>query len=69
MIENMKELTQLKRLGPEEVAAAVAFLASEDATTSPARRSASAAASGWSDARGAIEKELSSKSSRSPTIC
>jgi 2-hydroxycyclohexanecarboxyl-CoA dehydrogenase len=29
----MKELTQLKRLGrPDEVAAAVAFLASEDAT-------------------------------------
>jgi 2-hydroxycyclohexanecarboxyl-CoA dehydrogenase len=33
VIENMKGLTQLKRLGqPEEVAAAVAFLASEDAT-------------------------------------
>jgi 2-hydroxycyclohexanecarboxyl-CoA dehydrogenase len=33
VIENMKELTQLKRLGqPEEVAAGVAFLASEDAT-------------------------------------
>ena len=33
VIENMKELTQLKRLGqPDEVAAAVAFLASDDAT-------------------------------------
>jgi len=33
VIENMKELTQMRRLGkPEEVAAAVAFLASEDAT-------------------------------------
>ena len=33
VIENMKGLTQMKRLGqPEEVAAAVAFLASEDAT-------------------------------------
>ncbi len=33
VIENMKALTQLKRLGqPDEVAAAVAFLASDDAT-------------------------------------
>ena len=33
IIETMKELTQMKRLGqPEEVAAAVAFLASDDAT-------------------------------------
>jgi 2-hydroxycyclohexanecarboxyl-CoA dehydrogenase len=33
VIETMKEATQLKRLGqPEEVAAAVAFLASDDAT-------------------------------------
>jgi 2-hydroxycyclohexanecarboxyl-CoA dehydrogenase len=33
VIENMRDLTQLKRLGrPEEVAAAAAFLASEDAT-------------------------------------
>jgi 2-hydroxycyclohexanecarboxyl-CoA dehydrogenase len=33
LIENMKGLTQMKRLGqPEEVAAAVAFLASDDAT-------------------------------------
>jgi 2-hydroxycyclohexanecarboxyl-CoA dehydrogenase len=33
VIENMKEGTQMKRLGqPEEVAAAVAFLASDDAT-------------------------------------
>ena len=33
IIENMKGLTQLQRLGqPEEVAAAVAFLASDDAT-------------------------------------
>ena len=33
VIETMKEATQMKRLGqPEEVAAAVAFLASGDAT-------------------------------------
>ena len=33
MIETMREATQLRRLGePEEVAAAVAFLASDDAS-------------------------------------
>jgi 2-hydroxycyclohexanecarboxyl-CoA dehydrogenase len=33
VIENMKDLTQMKRLGqPDEVAAAAAFLVSEDAT-------------------------------------